>query len=121
MATKLFKGVVSNCQGQVLTNVSGSGGGSISTGFTGNVSGGMSMKIGTTHSHYTTFDIGNITFKCKGEYPFRDGDKVVFYARQTEQIYYEVEALKNFTRNFFIEKKLFPGVKMLIMCEVLVI
>ena len=112
---QLFKGVISNCQSKTLTNVSGSGSGSIGTGFTGNVSGGMSMKISTTHSHSTMFDIDNVTFKCNDECPFRDGDKVVLYAVREKGGYYGVITLKNFTRNFFYKTPLFNFVIGLVM------
>lgn len=90
---QLFQGVVSNCNQGVLSTTSGE----IKTNaFTRSVSG----SINTTHSHYTTFDIGNMGFKLKGDYPLRDGDAVVFYAALSGG-YYEVQTLKNFTRNYF--------------------
>lgn len=80
-----------------------SGGGRVSTNpFTHEVFG--SSRVSTKHEHYTTFDIGNATFRCYGEYPFSDGDKVVLYASRTNKGYYEVENLKNFTRNYFIKR-----------------
>lgn len=97
---QLFQGVVSNCSQGVLSTTSGE----IKTNaFTRSVSG----SINTTHSHYTTFDIGNMGFKLKGDYPLRDGDAVVFYAALSGG-YYEVQTLKNFTRNYFIRDKLAP-------------
>ncbi len=97
---QLFQGVVSNCSQGVLSTTSGE----IKTNaFTQSVSG----SINTTHSHYTTFDIGNMGFKLKGDYPLRDGDAVVFYAALSGG-YYEVQTLKNFTRNYFIRDKLAP-------------
>ena len=97
---QLFQGVVSNCSQGVLSTTSGE----IKTNaFTQSVSG----SINTTHSHYTTFDIGNMGFKLKGDYPLRDGDAVVFYAAPSGG-YYEVQTLKNFTRNYFIRDKLAP-------------
>lgn len=77
---QLFQGVVSNCSQGVLSTTSGK----IDT-IAGNVSG----SINTTHHHYTTFDIGNMGFKLKGDYPLRDGDAVVFYAAPSGG-YYEV-------------------------------
>ena len=62
-------------------------------------------SIDTTHHHYTTFDIGNMGFKLKGDYPLRDGDAVVFYAAPSGG-YYEVQTIANFTRNYFIRDKL---------------
>lgn len=95
---QLFQGVVSNCSQGVLSTTSGE----IKTNaFTRSVSG----SINTTHSHYTTFDIGNMGFKLKGDYPLRDGDEVVFYAAPSGG-YYEVQTIKNFTRNYFIRDKL---------------
>lgn len=96
---QLFQGVVSNCSQGVLSTTSGS----ISTSASGYVSG----SIDTTHHHYTTFDIGNMGFKLEGDYPLRDGDAVVFYAAPSGG-YYEVQTLKNFTRNYFIRDKLAP-------------
>lgn len=87
---KLFQGTISNCNKQVLSSVRGS------TDLSKRVT------VGTKHEHYTTFDIGNVTFQCYGEYPLRDGDKVVLYASRTNEGYYRVENLKNFTRNYFI-------------------
>ena len=97
---QLFQGVVSNCSKGVLSTTSGK---ITTTAFTQSVSG----SINTTHSHYTTFDIGNMGFKLKGDYPLRDGDAVVFYAAPSGG-YYEVQTLKNFTRNYFIRDKLAP-------------
>ena len=94
---QLFQGVVSNCSQGVLSTTSGS----ISTSASGYVSG----SIDTTHHHYTTFDIGNMGFKLEGDYPLRDGDAVVFYAAPSGG-YYEVQTIKNFTRNYFIRDKL---------------
>ncbi len=99
-AGQLFQGVVSNCNQGVLSTTSGK---ITTTAFTQSVSG----SINTTHSHYTTFDIGNMGFKLKGDYPLRDGDAVVFYAAPSGG-YYEVQTLKNFTRNYFIRDKLAP-------------
>lgn len=97
---QLFQGVASNCSKGVLSTTSGK---ITTTAFTQSVSG----SINTTHSHYTTFDIGNMGFKLKGDYPLRDGDAVVFYAALSGG-YYEVQTLKNFTRNYFIRDKLAP-------------
>ncbi len=97
-AGQLFQGVVSNCNQGVLSTTSGK----IDT-IAGNVRG----AINTIHSHYTTFDIGNMGFKLEGNYPIRDGDEVVFYAAPSGG-YYEVQTLKNFTRNYFIRDKLAP-------------
>lgn len=94
---QLFQGVVSNCSQGVLSTTSGS----ISTSASGYVSG----SIDTIHHHYTTFDIGNMGFKLKGDYPLRDGDAVVFYAAPSGG-YYEVQTIANFTRNYFIRDKL---------------
>lgn len=97
-AGQLFQGVVSNCSQGVLSTTSGE----IKTNaFTRSVSG----SINTTHHHYTTFDIGNMGFKLKGDYPLRDGDAVVFYAAPSGG-YYEVQTIANFTRNYFIRDKL---------------
>lgn len=94
---QLFQGVVSNCKQGVLSTTSGK---ITTTAFTQSVKG----SINTTHSHYTTFDIGNMGFKLKGDYPLRDGDAVVFYAALSGG-YYEVQTIKNFTRNYFIRDK----------------
>lgn len=95
---QLFQGVVSNCSQGVLSITSGK---ITTTAFTRRVEG----SINTTHSHYTTFDIGNMGFKLKGDYPLRDGDEVVFYAAPSGG-YYEVQTIANFTRNYFIRDKL---------------
>lgn len=97
-AGQLFQGVVSNCNQGVLSTTSGK---ITTTAFTRSVEG----SIGTTHHHYTTFDIGNMGFKLKGDYPLRDGDAVVFYAAPSGG-YYEVQTIANFTRNYFIRDKL---------------
>lgn len=91
---QLFQGVVSNCSQGVLSTTSGK---IYTTAFTRSVEG----SIDTTHDHYTTFDIGNMGFKLKGDYSLRDGDAVVFYAAPSGG-YYEVQTIKNFTRNYFI-------------------
>lgn len=90
---QLFQGVVSNCSQGVLSTTSGK---ITTTAFTRRVEG----SINTTHSHYTTFDIDNMGFKLKGDYPLRDGDEVVCYAIKIGP-YYLVETLKNVTRNYF--------------------
>lgn len=95
---QLFQGVVSNCSQGVLSTTSGK---ITTTAFTRRVEG----SINTTHSHYTTFDIDNMGFKLEGDYPLRDGDAVVFYAAPSGG-YYEVQTIKNFTRNYFIRDKL---------------
>lgn len=95
---QLFQGVVSNCNQHVESTTSGK---ITTTAFTRSVEG----SINTTHDHYTTFDIGNMGFKLEGDYPLRDGDAVVFYAAPSGG-YYEVQTLKNFTRNYFIRDKL---------------
>ena len=95
---QLFQGVVSNCNQGVLSTTSGK---ITTTAFTRSVEG----SINTTHDHYTTFDIGNMGFKLKGDYPLRDGDAVVFYAAPSGG-YYEVQTIANFTRNYFIRDKL---------------
>lgn len=95
---QLFQGVVSNCSQGVLSTTSGK---ITTTAFTRSVEG----SIDTTHHHYTTFDIGNMGFKLKGDYPLRDGDAVVFYAAPSGG-YYEVQTIANFTRNYFIRDKL---------------
>ena len=97
---QLFQGVVSNCSQGVLSTTSGK---ITTTAFTRSVEG----SIDTTHHHYTTFDIDNMGFKLKGDYPLRDGDAVVFYAAPSGG-YYEVQTIKNFTRNYFIRDKLAP-------------
>lgn len=58
-AGQLFQGVVSNCKQGVLSTTSGK---ITTTAFTQSVSG----SINTTHSHYTTFDIGNMSFTLAG-------------------------------------------------------
>lgn len=95
---QLFQGVVSNCNQRVESTTSGK---ITTTAFTRSVEG----SIDTTHHHYTTFDIGNMGFKLKGDYPLRDGDAVVFYAAPSGG-YYEVQTIANFTRNYFIRDKL---------------
>lgn len=97
-AGQLFQGVVSNCKQDMQSTTSGK---IYTTAFTRSVKG----SINTTHHHYTTFDIGNMGFKLKGDYPLRDGDAVVFYAAPSGG-YYEVQTIKNFTRNYFIRDKL---------------
>ena len=93
-AGQLFQGVVSNCNQGVLSTTSGK---ITTTAFTRSVEG----SIDTTHHHYTTFDIGNMSFiKLGGDYPIRDGDEVVCYAIKIRG-YYLVETLKNVTRNYF--------------------
>ncbi len=93
-AGQLFQGVVSNCNQGVESTTSGK---IYTTAFTRRVEG----SINTTHSHYTTFDIGNMSFiKLGGDYPIRDGDEVVCYAIKIRG-YYLVETLKNVTRNYF--------------------
>lgn len=87
---KLFQGTISNCNKEVLSSVSG------------RTDAFNKVSVSTSHSHYTTFDIGNATFLCGGAYPFRDGDKVVLYAWGIGG-YYKVGILKNFTRNYFIQ------------------
>lgn len=99
-AGQLFQGVVSNCKQRVLSTTSGK---IYTTAFTRSVKG----SIDTTHDHSTTFDIGNMSFTLAGGYPLRDGDEVVFYAAPSGG-YYEVQTLKNFTRNYFIRDKLAP-------------
>lgn len=91
---QLFQGVVSNCKENVLSSTYGN----ISTNADGYVSG----SIGTRHNYYTTFDIGEVKFKCSGEYPFRDGDKVILYA-SLDDGYFKVQIFKNFTRNIVVE------------------
>lgn len=95
---QLFQGVVSNCNQGVESTTSGK---IYTTAFTRSVKG----SIDTTHSHYTTFDIGNMGFKLEGDYPLRDGDAVVFYAAPSGG-YYGVQTIANFTRNYFIRDKL---------------
>lgn len=97
-AGQFFQGVVSNCNQRVESTTSGK---ITTTAFTRKVEG----SINTTHSHYTTFDIDNMGFKLEGDYPLRDGDAVVFYAAPSGG-YYEVQTIKNFTRNYFIRDKL---------------
>ena len=97
-AGQLLQGVVSNCNQSVLSTTSGK---ITTTAFFRRVEG----SIDTTHHHYTTFDIGNMGFKLKGDYPLRDGDAVVFYAAPSGG-YYEVQTIANFTRNYFIRDKL---------------
>lgn len=92
-AGQLLQGVVSNCNQSVLSTTSGK---ITTTAFTQSVSG----SINTTHSHYTTFDIGNMGFKLKGDYPLRDGDAVVFYAAPSGG-YYEVQTIKKFYKELF--------------------
>lgn len=94
---QLFQGVVSNCSKGVLSTTSGK---ITTTAFTQSVSG----SINTTHSHYTTFDIGNMSFVLEGNYPIRDGDEVVCYAIKIGGHYW-VETLKNFTRNYSVRDR----------------
>lgn len=61
-------------------------------------------SINTTHHHYTTFDIGNMSFVLEGNYPIRDGDEVVCYAIKIGG-HYLVETLKNFTRNYSVRDR----------------
>ena len=61
-------------------------------------------SIDTTHHHYTTFDIGNMSFVLEGNYPIRDGDEVVCYAIKIGG-HYLVETLKNFTRNYSVRDR----------------
>lgn len=96
-AGQLFQGVVSNCNQGVLSTTSGK---ITTTAFTRRVEG----SIGTTHSHYTTFDIGNMSFTLAGGYPIRDGDEVVCYAIKIGP-YYLVETLKNVTRNYSVSDR----------------
>lgn len=70
-------------------NISGSGGGG---------------SINTVHFYYTDFDIGDQSFRCEGDYTFKDGDTVVLYAYLTNQGFYQIEALKNLSRDFYAIK-----------------
>lgn len=95
---QFFKGVISNCKSETLTHTSGK----ISTNwelFRGNVKRG---KIETRYTHYVDFDMDNKVFRCNGEYPFRDGDKVALYAVPNANGYYQVLNAKNLTRDFFV-------------------
>lgn len=85
-AGQLFQGVVSNCNQSVESTTSGK---ITTTAFTRSVKG----SIDTTHHHYTTFDIGNMSFVLEGNYPIRDGDEVVCYAIKIGG-HYLVETLK---------------------------
>ena len=96
-AGQLFQGVVSNCNQGVKSTTSGK---IYTTAFTRRVEG----SIDTTHSHYTTFDIGNMSFTLAGGYPIRDGDEVVCYAIKIGP-YYLVETLKNVTRNYSVSDR----------------
>lgn len=97
-AGQLLQGVVSNCSQGVLSTTSGK---ITTTAFTQSVSG----SINTTHSHYTTFDIGNMSFTLAGGYPIiRDGDEVVCYAIKFGGHYW-VETLKNVTRNYSVRDR----------------
>lgn len=95
MAT--FEGTISNCKKEVLTHTSGNV--NISTGkFTGVTGGGG--NITTSHQHYTDFEIGNDAFRCYGDLVFKDGDSVRLYAYKTNNGYYYVTYIENFTRDF---------------------
>lgn len=96
-AGQLLQGVVSNCNQSVLSTTSGK---ITTTAFTRRVEG----SIDTTHHHYTTFDIGNMSFVLEGNYPIRDGDEVVCYAIKIGGHYW-VETLKNFTRNYSVRDR----------------
>lgn len=96
-AGQLLQGVVSNCNQSVLSTTSGK---ITTTAFFRRVEG----SIDTTHHHYTTFDIGNMSFVLEGNYPIRDGDEVVCYAIKIGGHYW-VETLKNFTRNYSVRDR----------------
>lgn len=96
-AGQLLQGVVSNCNQSVLSTTSGK---ITTTAFTRRVEG----SIDTTHHHYTTFDIGNMSFTLAGGYPIRDGDEVVCYAIKIGG-HYLVETLKNVTRNYSVSDR----------------
>lgn len=94
MAT--FEGTISNCKKEVLTHTSGNV--NISTGnFTGVTGGG---NITTSHQHYTDFEIDDNVFRCYGNLIFKDGDRVKLYAYKTNNGYYYVTYIENFTRDF---------------------
>lgn len=105
---ELFKGKISNVEKRVLTHTSGEiGSTNIRTkttilGERAVVGGGGGGKIETTHEHYTDFNIGNTAFRCGGDYIFKKDDNIILYAYPTNQGFYQVEVLKNITRNFRI-------------------
>ena len=96
----IFKGRVSNCRNETLSNVSGSiRVSSVSTGFYGNVSGGGGGgEISTTHHHARYFNIGNKSFEWNGKKPIDNGDEVVLFAVSMSNGYHNVKCLKNLTK-----------------------
>ena len=97
---RVFKGRVSNCINEALSNVSGSiRVSSINTGFYGNVSGGGGGgKISTTHHHARYFNIGNKSFEWNGKKPIDNGDEVVLFAVSMSNGYHNVKCLRNLTK-----------------------
>ena len=95
---QIFKGKISNVNKQVLSHTSGST--SVSTGaFTGKVSGSGSVE--THHEHYAEFELDGKVFRCDGDYMFKDGDSVALGAYDNGQGFWQVQILKNATRNFY--------------------
>ena len=64
--------------------------------------GGGGGNITTTHEHYTDFEIDGVAFRCYGDLVFKDGDKVKLYAIKSSRGYYQVEWVRNITRDFYI-------------------
>ena len=85
----IFKGRVSNCRNEALSDVSG--GIRVS-------SGSGRGKISTTHHHARYFNIGNKSFEWNGKKPIDNGDEVVLFAVPTANGYHNVECLKNLTK-----------------------
>lgn len=108
-----FEGKICNVKKERLTHTSGTiepvniktKKSAIITGdiidITGSGGGG---SINTVHFYYTDFDIGDKSFRCEGDYTFKDGDTVVLYAYLTNQGFYQIEALKNLSRDFYAIK-----------------
>ena len=111
---ELFKGKISKVKKEVLTHTSGEIEKSdikIKTNYSltfgksiSGKGGGGGGKIETTHEHYTDFNIDQTAFRCWGDYMFQDGDSVVLQGYPTNQGFYEIEFLRNATRNFTIGK-----------------
>ena len=59
-------------------------------------------NVTTTHEHYTDFEIDGVAFRCYGDLVFKDGDKVKLYAIKSSRGYYQVEWVRNITRDFYV-------------------
>lgn len=92
---KIYKGRISGVGKETLTHTSGGG---VKTDMFGKVKG---KEIDTEHKHYTNFILNDETFRCEGDYIFKDNDLLVFTATATNQGFYEVADCKNVTRGFF--------------------